>query len=134
MREIWFRAWDKELKRMCDVYVIDFFTKQISVSFVGASSVYSWEPLERFVLLQYTGLKDKNGAEICDGDIIDCSYISPMTNETIKRIFKVVFTDGVFKVECIGHSPYGDTLLFFENKKGKVVGNIYENPELLEVK
>jgi len=84
-------------------------------------------------LMQYTGLKDKNSVDIFDGDAADGSYINPMTGETIKRIYSVVFENGCYVAKLIGKSPYGDTQLYFVNEKCEVIGNIYENPELLEV-
>lgn len=80
----------------------------------------------------YTGLPDKNGNDICGGDILDCSYINPMSKEIVRKLYEVISEDGCFKAKCIGHSPYGDTLLYFVNEKGAVIGNIYENPELLK--
>ena len=81
-------------------------------------------------LMQYTGLKDKNGKEIYKGDILqfynDVDYI-------IKPGYaKVVFKDGAF---CCKHFKYGTEYLAnmdMSDMDITVVGNIYENPELLK--
>jgi len=83
------------------------------------------------VLMLKSGLKDRNGKDIHDGDILDGSYNNPMSGVLIKRIYKVVFRNGAFHAELIGHHPYGSTQLYFVNEKSVVVGNIYENPEFL---
>lgn len=82
---------------------------------------------------QYTGLNDKKGVEIYDGDIIDGSWINPMSQEKVIRQYKVTFNKGKYNAELIGHHPYGSTMLYFENENAEVIGNIYENPELIEV-
>lgn len=97
---------------------------------LGCSMIETHEVVTKTVG-QFTGLYDRNKKEIYEGDILDCSYINPMSKEIVKRLFVVEFEKGTFKVKCIGHSPYGDTLLYFENEKGVVIGNIHDNPELL---
>lgn len=81
---------------------------------------------------QYTGLKDKNGKEIYEGDILDCSYVNPMTGNKVERLFFVECGEAAFVARCIGHSPFGDIYLHFENTEGNIIGNIHDNPELLE--
>jgi len=95
-------------------------------------------PAEAFEVIpdtvgQFTGLCDKNGVDIFDGNAVDGSYINPMTGEAIKRIYSVVFENGCYIARLIGKSPYGDTQLYFVNEKCEVIGNIYDNPEFLEV-
>ncbi|MCR1994393.1 YopX family protein [Bacillus subtilis] len=76
-------------------------------------------------LMQYTGMKDKNGREIYEGDIVI---------DERKNSAEVVFDDGCFCV--IGYlgdlrtHPIRDSL--FCGERFEVIGNIYENPELLE--
>jgi uncharacterized phage protein (TIGR01671 family) len=77
-----------------------------------------------FEVMQYTGLKDKNGREIYEGDII-------RWHERVTADYQITFTDGVFCLDGIGIQ----NLYHHREELGKweVVGNIYENPELLEV-
>jgi len=74
-------------------------------------------------IMQYTGLKDKNGKEIYEGDIIVTRLNSPDNNE---ESLVVEFADGSFKLKKENTYYYFPFLLNVE-----VIGNIYENPELL---
>lgn len=127
MREIEFRAWCKKQKEMrYDVQLSKYFYE-----FIEFSNDYE--------LMQYTGLKDKNGVKIFEGDIL--KY--PDNDE--KDCMGVV-EYGHFNCSCC-HAVFGFTTI---NNKGweidmlvndkeetplyEVIGNIYENPEFLEVK
>jgi len=105
MREIKFRAWDESIKAM-DVH-LGLIT----------SNLYYEEVIQIKTLMQYTGLKDKNGREIYEGDIVENKYRH-----------KVEFITGCFCVK----DKFGSTTPIFEcGDVFEVVGNIYENPELL---
>lgn len=108
MREIKFRAWDENEKIM--ILADSFYLSDEFEPFIDSVK----RAQESFRLMQYTGLKDKNGIEIYEGDIID----------TKQAGIEVV------KIQCeydmIGYRLYWE--------KGIVLGNIYENPELLEEK
>ncbi|HCT5813817.1 TPA: hypothetical protein OT179_001777 [Enterococcus faecalis] len=93
---------------------------------------YLFRHVKELPLMQSTSLKDKNGVEIFEGDVVKVTVNNYGTGERFEQIDKVVyedcrfcFNDGFYYSETIKYSGY-------ENKE--VIGNIHENPELLEVK
>ncbi len=131
MREIKFRAWDGE--RLRDVWSMGWVEGEMD--YIGTPK-YSG-PAEDCELMQYTGLKDKDDKEIYEGDIV------LLKNEFATWKGTVVFEEGAFKFS-IKHT-WGTSVEHFNktnvlNDMGAriqlnniylVVGNIYENPELL---
>ena len=121
MREIKFRAWCKSEDRMLDGYQI---TPHISLKY---DEDWSIENLmdnttilnDDLILMQFTGLKDKNGKEIYEGDIVnDCCS---------KELRTVLYQAPQFSLDRprkIGHSNLHENC--------EVIGNIYQNPELLK--
>lgn len=78
---------------------------------------------------QYTNLKDKNGTKIFEGDIVDVLYDVNYIGVAAERIgvFEVVFHNG-----CFMKQKGGVRYHFIPSDKCTVIGNIYDNPELLE--
>lgn len=143
MRDIRFRAWDKDTKKMYDVISLAHALAEGGFDTVGIAA-YQDTLLEgdEFELMQYTGLKDKNGVEIYEGDIVsffDWSYWSRgeewqqhSKKYYGKSVEPVVFEDGSFIASA--NYEYYNSLGNITQDKGaklKVIGNIYENPELL---
>ena len=123
VREIKFRAWNKEHSIMFGVDEIrrDYLSEDArQIAFIRNDCD----------LMQYTGLRDKNGKEIYEGDI---------TNHGIIRFGDNYMTETIgFYLEDIewcnrGGKKHHDTHTLFANTtKFEVIGNIYENPELVE--
>ena len=125
MREIKFRAWTSVSNKM---YYSDnedglqgFFQ-----SFYLLASKYR-------VLMQYTGLKDKNGKEIYEGDI---TRLDRLNNEEMQGV--VEYSDNLvaFIVRVSGYrtlEPFPVLLVEMGTRAVEVIGNIWENPKLLEV-
>ena len=120
------RAWDKQDERM-SYGEVEYFDDSINYRFdhfcTGAD--------EDVEFMQSTGIKDKNGVEIYEGDVINCrnSFRNPMTGSgslSINRDFKIIFENGEFKAK--GFDIRLKNILSYS----EVIGNIYENPELLE--
>lgn len=150
MREIKFRLWDKCNERMVEPrnilkicmsrlnqepYLIVYLRKWMNPNreIGGIDKCYTNE----FELMQYTGIKDKKDNEIYEGDI--CKWTSTDTDGTTLTVYSIiVFEDGSFWAkdyegrsretiyECINYNS--------EYEYVELAGNIYENPELLEVK
>ena len=108
MREIKFRAWYGEEKGMLEPQ----FNGYINNIFASKAGVY----------MQYTGLKDKSGREIYEGDILDYQWRSSTRDLLIVEWSE---RDACFLM--------GGVRTDYAIAYGEVVGNIYETPELLEV-
>ena len=109
MREIKFRAWDKKNKKF--VYLELLNNREIKVDSFEATNIESWK--------QYTGLKDKNGKEIYEGDIILYSdIVEPKIVEFRKGVFCYKMHEKAYHI--------------FDETQCNIIGNIYENPKLLK--
>jgi len=133
-REIKFRAWDEIGEWMGDITSIDFDEKSIFMTTRCSDDENCFE-LDKTPIMQYTGLKDKNGKEIFEGDVVEYNDFNSLRTgghaEDKIIVGKVIFSCGMWMVEennC-GHDLY-EALV--NDEELKVIGNIYENPELVE--
>ena len=122
MREIKFRVYNpRDNKMHFDITGFEFIDEcEMSGVFIDGA-FYLKEEIE---LMQYAGLKDKNGKEIYEGDILPFTMITGKIEN-----YYIVFRDGEF--EAINKQ---DSNFIWRSawKESEVIGNIYENPELLK--
>lgn len=141
-REIKFRIWDVENKEMLKVQELDFEPTFYGGRIAIRPDQYSdYFDTEDMILMQYTGLHDENGKEIYEGDIIEFSY-DVFTGNFDTKVGRgtIEFIDGAFYIKPfeIEGRKVKDTdneewfLLYTVNTDTlEVIGNIYDNPELL---
>lgn len=126
MREIKFRAWDKEKNKF--VQDVDGVSLDGQILDLWMSEHGIGNRDRDVVLMQYTGLKDKNGKEVYEGDVLSTNLTSP---DAIKFVYVKCFSGGeyVFKATTENYSTSWRELC---NLDVEVIGNIYSNPELLK--
>ncbi len=129
MREIKFRAWNKNFKKM---YKIGQITLEKGTwnyepdnrEYIGMSIPYQ----PSFVLMQYTGLKDKNGKEIYEGDIVYIKGETELLDIKGKAEYSDIFAQYIItNTKNIAYET--EALGDYENIE--VIGNEFDNPELL---
>ena len=113
MREIKFRAWDKA----CNCMITDM-NNRLHIYLNGSVSINGVWATEDIILMPYTGLRDKSGKEIYEGDIVrDWEEAQHVVEYDEGFLWPFVFDSAEEKTD---------------SNESIVIGNIYENPELLE--
>ncbi len=151
MRQFKFRAWDSQRKRFMKSHIDATFNVDLDGNITAEN--YSIYPtfrcgIKQLEITQFTGLLDKSGKEIYEGDLLKNSGKTKIevcnNNKVVEspywEISKVVFVEGCFKKIIIaqensyfGAIPSRPMSIFRPHEYLEVIGNIYENPELLEV-
>lgn len=125
MRLIKFRAWDKTSKILVEVLEIDWLENRLVMQTLGKSTERWTNFLDNVELMQFTGLLDKSGKEIYEGDIIKMPhfYYGHAKKQPNGVRLKVVTWRETAAATGFDISK--------NNHSAEVIGNIYENPELL---
>ena len=125
MREIKFRAWDAYRKRIYEVIEINWLSESIKVC--GDFAGYRYTNIKSAILMQYTGLKDKNGKEIYEGDIISSD------GDLLTIEYSLDGNHAYYAGYRVDEPGLETVMELFNYGELEVIGNIYENPELLEL-
>jgi len=132
MREIKLRAWDKKLNVMYEGIELSKLLGYLMFQPVPNSMAYvaMQDHFSDIIWLQYTGLKDKNGKEIYESDIISCD------GRCGKVLCEVIYEAPVFQFLYKENDEFGRSKRIIRSWGDmcdvKVVGNIYENPEKMK--
>ena len=138
MREIKFRAWNKVEKFIDTAWSIDWEHELV------CHRAHNQSDLNDCVLMQYTGLKDKNGREVFEGDVLKMvcelytNFGKTPTGKYNTSFHHVIWYKNGWGSQVIKNNGVGKINGFKDNsleitlKYSEVIGNIYENPELLE--
>ena len=138
MREIKFRAWRKTVKEIMEWEDLKYWDTPLGED-------------DDHILMQYTGLKDKNGKEIYEGDVVKITEkhdnnLNNILKDEGESIVKIEFVDGCFgfydedKTIFLGFSSLWYWKKHYSSKKTveeilkekfEIIGNIHSNPELL---
>jgi hypothetical protein len=144
-REIKFRVWDKKTKSFWEDGKADKGGRSwnedwLCITLKGEVAIFDDEPYGgwsgeqgRFVIQQYTGLEDKNGKEIYEGDILNIK--GTWWNASGPAGFSSFIQEVKWVEEETGFSPFAiydtDCGVYHNASECEVIGNIYENPDLI---
>ena len=119
-----FRAWDKVFKEMVQVNALVLDEQVVKVTYKNGN--VAKEDMKEYELMQSTGLKDKNGKEVFVGDIIKCTRGCPH-EVYLEKEYGGTYIGGMPAIYLKGiREGYAWT------EHEEIIGNSYENPELLE--
>lgn len=118
-----FRVWDVELKSMKEVMDIDYRLECVELSDSDGDTYI--QGFSNIKLMQSTGLTDKNGKEIFEGDIIDS------TDGFLTGVVEFRVGLGMFVSELVEYNSFERLCNVASSRK--IIGNIWEHPELAEV-
>lgn len=126
-----FRAWLPTLKWMCEVTVIDYDLRSVDICRIEDVARHTEMRVDKdeVVLMQSTGLKDKNDVEIFEGDVVTNGWkwqVVTFGTQEVEEDFGSVRIYRGFNLYLGGGYPNAVMSTF------EVIGNVYENPELLE--
>ena len=126
MVELKFRAWDKKTQKIFPVKLIYFHHDVVWLPGVEDGCAYTlYRKFDEVEIMKSTGLKDKNETEIFEGDIV----VFRVPNQAISGVYQIKQArSGEWRMD---NSIQG-RVLAFNLDVVKVIGNIYENPELME--
>ena len=145
MREIKFRAWIIPIKKMCIVNSIEFIDKLEGRTgcnvFIDDKQTIRWygDFQKRHILMQYTGLKDCNGVEIYEGDVVRVANSDAGEKGKFDAITFVYWDKGGWSLPYLLNKDFDSPCaggewtrqLYHKPHRLTVIGNIHENPELL---
>ena len=138
MRELKFRIWDNKNKKFLpESHFAILGSGKVIVTLSGYYEHFTNKTQDDYVVQQYTGLKDKNDKGVYEGDIVKTIYVNDPVNDIGNIIYHV--ETGAYRIKTSKNLLPIVTYRFIEDKPqgllqvaDEIIGNIFENPELLK--
>ena len=128
-----FRVWDIVKKAMSEVQAIVFTEEKVYPIYF--KEIRRYIPFREAILMQSTSMLDVNGKEIFEGDVVRSTWFNGYDDRVgYRKVGKVVYMNGYFGIEYPGEAEQGYPATVLSSAIDvEVIGNIYQNPELMEV-
>ena len=123
-----FRAWHKPMQRMSEVLAISYERQKVKIRHLRGTT-HMTVPFDDVVLMQSTGIVDKNGQEIFENDIVEWEHKD--TGQLVRGIVKYDAEFGFWGMTDVRFNDL-TAIGYLANQRVTVLGDIYENPELVE--